>query len=154
MTESRALKWVAWGCGAVALIVATITVAVALNWQRVANVYQQAKTSISNLMHVSVTLQDKYGGHVNATSKHQSGVEGAILQITLTNPQFLAQGDLGEQAVKKQAIEAAIAARDALDAQSRYEHYEIVFLHQSGSGITTSQSWSFSFSADDLRTDK
>lgn len=148
--KSRVWPWVGCGCGAVALFVLVIAVAVALNWSRVTRVYQQAKTGISSLMRVSNTLHDKYGGRVNMMVTSRTGVDGTILRITLTNPEFLAQGDPSSEAAKQKALEVAMTARDALDPQSRYPHYEVVFERQSGSGISVSQTWSFSFNAADL----
>jgi hypothetical protein len=150
MNKNLAWKWVGCGCGAVALFILVIAAAVALNWPRVTRVYQQAKTGISSLMRVSNTLHDKYGGRVGMTVTSRTGVDGTILRITLTNPEFLAQGDPSSEVAKQKALEVATTARDALDPQSRYPHYEIVFERQSGSGISVSQTWSFSFNAADL----
>jgi len=145
----RVWRWVGCGC-AVVVVVGGLAAIAALNWQKVTEVYQQAKTTVSELMHVSNVLQTRYGGHVAVTVRHQSGVEGSILRVTLSNPAFLDHLDPDGPAAKQKALEVAATTRDALEPRSRYDNYEIAFSRESGTTVNVARSWVFSFRADEL----
>jgi len=138
----------------VVVVVAGLAVLAALNWQKVTEVYQQAKTTMSELIHVSNALQTKYGGHVTVTVRHQSAVEGPILRVTLSNPAFLDHLDPDGPAAKQKALEVAATARDALEPGSKYDNYEIAFSRESGTSVNVSRSWVFRFRADELPVTK
>lgn len=151
MSRTKPWQWVALGCaGLIVLTLATGAFFAVLYWPRLSAVYQRAKATASETMHFSVALQRQYGGHVAFAMNRRSGVAGATLHITLTNPTFLANADPDEQALRGKALAIAAAARAALTAQYHYEHYEIEFVRTSGANATASRNWTFTFEASEL----
>jgi hypothetical protein len=132
------LKVFGIGCGAVVLAILVGAGLLAWKWQSVAGVYRQATTTFSDLMHVQTVLQDRYGGSVNVASNRRSGVEGAILGITLTNPSFIDKLNPDGADARQKALEVAAVARTALSPGETYDHYEIVFSRVRDSNTTTS----------------
>jgi hypothetical protein len=126
------------GCGALILAVLVGAGLLVWNWQSVAGVYRQATTTFADLMHVQTVLQDRYGGSVNVASNRRSGVEGAILGITLTNPSFIDKLDPDGADARQKALEVAAVARASLSRGETYDHYEIVFSRVRDSSTTTS----------------
>ena len=134
----------------IVLTLATAAFFTFLYWPKLTAVYQQAKTSVSDMMHVSAVLQRQYGGQVSIMVRRQSGIEGTILHVTLTNPTFLNNGDPNGQAIKDKALEIAGDARSALTSQTGFGTYEIELVREQATGGTFSQDWSFSFRASEL----
>ena len=150
MSKTRPWQWVALGCGGlVLLMLATAAFFSVLYWPKLTAVYQQAKAGATEIMHVSQTLQNQYGGQVAVTVSRQSRVAGTTLHITLTNPTFFGKDDPGEEALQEKAREIAATAH-RMGVMVRFDHYEIEFVRQSGTAATTSRSWSYSFNASDL----
>lgn len=151
MTSKKPWQWVAMGCGGIVVLVLAIAAFVAfLYWPKLTAVYREAKTSVSELTHVSSALQSTYGGHVALGASRRSGVEGTTLHITLTNPTFLARGDPGDEAIKSTAFEVAVFVRRTLTTQQWYANYEVDLVRDGEGSITASQSWSYTFKASEL----
>lgn len=154
MSKTKPWQWIALGCGGlVVLTVATGAFFTVLYWPKLTAVYQQAKSSVADMMHVSAAVQRQYGGHVAVIARHQSGVAGTILRITLTNPTFLDKTDADDPGLSDKAREVAAAARDAL-GQSGYDTYEVQFVREKGTGVTVSRSWDYRFRASELPSAK
>jgi hypothetical protein len=126
----------------------------AWNWQSVAGVYHRARTTIADLTKVQIALQDKYGGTVNVASNRRSGVDGAILGITLTNPSFIDKLNPDGEDARQKALEVAAVARAALSPGEAYDHYEIVFSRVRDASSTTSTYRVEPADLPPLRTDK
>ena len=155
MTETQApsswKKAIAIGCAAILALCVTLVIVVAFNWKSVTGLYHRATATLGELMTVRAVLQQKYQtAAINVSVNRQSGVDGATLSVTFTNPPFLPSGDFETPEARQKALEIATTARDALPAASRYGQYVVVFTRQTGVGVTFSMARSFPFSADDL----
>ena len=154
MASRSWLKGLAIGCvSIVGLVVVVSALLIALNWPRVKGAYQRASSAVTGVMHVMSAVQKKYGGAVVINVKSQKGAGGPTLSLTLTNPPFLAQIDPEGPAAKEKALEIATTARDALPADGRFEHYEVVLARSDGGAVNVSRTWSFRFDASELRKD-
>ena len=132
------------------VLVCGAAVVVALNWSRLKELSHQAASTFTELIHVQTALERRYGGIVSVMAKRQTGVDGTILSVTLVNPIFLEQLDIEGPAGKAKAMEAAIAARDALRDPAGYGNYEIVLVRERGTGITISHSSAYRFGVTEL----
>lgn len=145
------LKIVGIGCGGVLVIALVAAGLVANNWSKLTGYYQQAKSTFSDMMAVQAALQKKYGAEVRITAKHQGGVQGSILNVTLVNAPLVSRVNVDSAEGRRAALEVAATARDTLPPGGGYDNYEVVFLKESGGiGVGVSGGWTFRFTAADL----
>jgi len=127
------------GCGIPLVGALIVMVLVALNWSRVSGVVKSATGAFKELMAVQAAVQKTSGAlQVRVMMKQHSGVSGTILSVQLVNPPLSAE--LSEQELRAKALEVAKTAHDALTHREGYNKYEIVFVRQSGAGVTVSSS--------------
>lgn len=139
------------GAGVALALVIIGGVLLARNWSAIASFYRSAAAALPDLERVQKADQEKYGGTVNVNAKHQVGVDGAILSVTLTNPPFLDQIDPDGADGKERARDVAAASREALMDQSAYQKFEVILVRARGVGVTFTRSWAFSFELNELR---
>jgi hypothetical protein len=147
MKERRKGGWRAPALIGGGVLLATL----ALNWTSVSAFYHNAVTTFAGLRSVQAALQAKYHTqNVSVQAKRNSAIPGSILSVTFINPSFLKDPATAGSSRRAKALEVATAARDALSPQGEYDHYEIVFTHQWGYGVTFSFGDGFFFSASEL----
>src|SRR5258708_32471171 len=81
------LKVLGIGCGGVIVLLLVIAGLVAGNWPKLTGYYQQAKSTVSDMMTTQAALQKKDGAEVRLTAKRESGVEGWMLSLALVKAQ-------------------------------------------------------------------
>lgn len=138
------------GCGLALVPALAVAVLLVLHWSTLARVYHRAADALAELNAVRGAVEGRYGGAVNIVAKHQGGVPGAMLSITLVNPSFLDGLDTQGAAGRDKALEIAAVARDALRDPRGYPRYEVVLARQRGVGVTVGSNWIFRFEASEL----
>jgi hypothetical protein len=148
-------KVLAIGFGGLLVILLVVAGLVAANWSTLTGYYQQAKSAFSDMMTVQAALQKRYAADVRITAKSVSGVQGAILNVTLVNAPVMDRIKIDGSDGRHAALEVAAAARDVLPPGRGYDHYEVAFLRERGAlGVSMSRISVFRFTAADLPTEK
>jgi hypothetical protein len=124
----------------VLVILLVVAGLVAANWSKLTGYYQQAKSTFSDMMTVRAALQKKYAVDVRITAKSVSGVQGAILNVTLVNAPVMDRINIDGPDGRQTAPDVAAAARDILPPGRGYDHYEVAFLRERGAlGVSMSR---------------
>ena len=145
------LKVLGVGCGGVIVLILVAIGLIAGNWSRFSGYYQNAKSTFGDMMTVQAALQKQYSAEVRLTARRESGVQGSILAIALVDAPLMDRINVDSAEGRQAALAVAVAARDALPVNGRYDHYEVSFVRQPSAGIVNaSGSWSFRFAAAEL----
>lgn len=123
---------------------------VAFKWPALRRGYHAMAGTLRQLEAVRTTVEGRYGGTVQVVAKHQAGVPGTLLSLTLVNPPLLDRADAEEGPSRGQALEVATVAREALASPVDYARYEVVFARRRGVGVTIDKNWGFRFAASEL----